>query len=178
MAVAVIYGSISACYPLATCPALLISKHMCGFQGDLGPPGTMGKSGPAGLQGFRGSRGTPGAMVKDNSLSHFLLTCAIRVQVNLSVSFLKIELKLMVNNVIGHVMVKAVCCHVFPGSCWSEGRRGSAGCRRTHSKSGFVKLLSTVFPVQCSASMLYRMLGHMRQEAVSMVTSDRDHCIK
>lgn len=74
--------------------------------------------------------------------------------------------------------MKAVNICVSSGSWRSEGGRGPTWCCRTCRKSDFVKLLPTPSPDLCSASMLYRILGHMKQEAVSMVISDRDHHIK
>lgn len=76
------------------------------------------------------------------------------------------------------MILKAVCACVSPGSCRSEGRRGPAWCCWIYCKSDFVKLHRIPPLGLCSASMVYRMLGHMKQESVSMVISDRDHCTK
>lgn len=66
---------------------------------------------------------------------------------------------------------------VSPGCCRSEGRRGPTWCFRIYGKYDFIKLLPIPSPALCSASMLHRVLGHVKQ-AVSMVISDHDHHIK
>lgn len=71
-------------------------------------------------------------------------------------------------------LINVIAC-VPPGSCWSEGRRGPTRCCRTYSKYDFIKFLSIPSPILCSASILYWILGHVKQEAVSMVTGDHDH---
>lgn len=70
------------------------------------------------------------------------------------------------------------CVCVSAGSCRSEGRRGPAWYCWIYCKFDLVKLHPIPSLGLCSVSMVYRMLCHMKQEAVSMVISDRDHGTK
>lgn len=56
--------------------------------------------------------------------------------------------------------------------------QGPAGLKGGEGLPGVAGLIVSSFPSHPLVSWQYRMLGHMKQEAVSMVISDRDHHIK
>jgi len=112
----------------------------------------------------------------DNVKSIQTLLSQIVKRVQITQGFLHMKTDIL--KLLRFLFVCDGCLCFSPGSCRFEGRRGSTWCCRTCCKSHFIKLLFIPSPALCPGSMLYRMLGYMKHEVVSMVISDRDHHIK